>query len=390
MAGDRSEGVMSMGAREADGDPLAALLRLDGAEEAAVLAQAAATVAALAGEREARAAIEEGVLKIVRSDGGDLRLERCPATARATIEAVARLALILVERARLRTPPPSRVIAPRRVLIVEDERHHAELVAMVLERRGYAVEVAGDGNEGLKLAAKAPPDLILLDVWMPSLDGFAAAAALRSDERTRGVPILFLSACDEVGTQLRGMALGPVDYLPKPFHGAELLARVETVLADEDLRTRARSRDGMGLGDRRYFSDRLALETARAERYRVPLSLTLLASDGEGDARFVELARVARDEARNTDLVARIAPNELAVILPHTALAESRSFGERVRRRLASEGARTTASVGIAAHDPGAVVRGDGAERLLEEARAALESARASGGDRVAAVHDPR
>src|SRR5262249_31829524 len=150
------------------------------------------------------------------------------------------------------------------------------LVAMVLERRGYAVEVAGDGNEGLKLAAKAPPDLILLDVWMPSLDGFAAAAALRSDERTRGVPILFLWACDEVGAQLRGMALGPVDYLPKPFHGAELLARVETVLADEDLRTRARGRDGIGLGDRRYFSDRLALETARADRYRVPLSLALL------------------------------------------------------------------------------------------------------------------
>src|SRR5207249_4761724 len=79
----------------------------------------------------------------------------------------------------------------KRVLLVEDDANHAELVATMLARRGYSVEVAADGAEGIRKAEEAPPDLILLDVRMPSVDGFAAAAELRRDARTRDVPILF-------------------------------------------------------------------------------------------------------------------------------------------------------------------------------------------------------
>jgi CheY-like chemotaxis protein len=118
----------------------------------------------------------------------------------------------------------------RRVLLVEDDAQHAEIVAAVLAQKGFLVEVAADGAEGVQLARERRPDLIVLDVQMPSVDGFTAAERLKRDVRTREVPILFLSAVDEVDAKVRGLRLGAVDYLPKPFHAPELLARVERAI----------------------------------------------------------------------------------------------------------------------------------------------------------------
>ena len=118
----------------------------------------------------------------------------------------------------------------RRILVIDDELDHSEIVAALLRREGFAVEVAGDARTGVHRAAEQPPDLILLDLWMPSVDGFQAAQLLRADPRTSGVPIIFLSACGELVAEANGVDLGDVDYLAKPFHAAELLEMAEAAL----------------------------------------------------------------------------------------------------------------------------------------------------------------
>ena len=117
------------------------------------------------------------------------------------------------------------------MLIVDDELDHAEICAALLRRRGYTVAVAMTGADGVELAHALKPDLILLDLFMPQVDGFSTAATLQGDPDTSGVPIVFLSACCESSSTARAQALGAVSFLRKPFHARELVACVEESLS---------------------------------------------------------------------------------------------------------------------------------------------------------------
>jgi CheY-like chemotaxis protein len=118
-----------------------------------------------------------------------------------------------------------------RVLVVDDEMDHAEIVAALLHRHGYEVALATSGLDAIELSRMLRPDLILLDVYMPAIDGFSTARALQRNPDTRDVPIVFLSACGEASTFLRALETGVIEYLPKPFRAAELLACVARTLA---------------------------------------------------------------------------------------------------------------------------------------------------------------
>jgi len=118
----------------------------------------------------------------------------------------------------------------RRVLVIDDQLDHIEIVSALLRREGYTVQTSTDARAAVHHAAEDPPDLILLDLWMPSVDGFQAAQLLRSDPRTREVPIIFLSACGETLAEANGVDLGDVDYLHKPFHAVELLEMAAAAL----------------------------------------------------------------------------------------------------------------------------------------------------------------
>jgi CheY-like chemotaxis protein len=117
-----------------------------------------------------------------------------------------------------------------RVLIVDDEMDHAEIIAALLRRRGYCVAVALSGEDAVALACTLRPDLILLDLYMPEVDGFSTAEHLQANDETRDVPIVFLSACGEPETIARAIEAGGLEYLPKPFRAAELIACVERSL----------------------------------------------------------------------------------------------------------------------------------------------------------------
>ena len=135
-------------------------------------------------------------------------------------------------------------MAKKRVVVVEDERDLADLVAMRLAKEGYAAEVIGDGAEALaRIHAKRPPDLVLLDIMLPGMQGTEVAAALRSDPATADVPILMLTAKGEDADVVLGLHVGADDYVTKPFSMSVLMARVAALLR------RASTGDGSGGAD---------------------------------------------------------------------------------------------------------------------------------------------
>ena len=113
------------------------------------------------------------------------------------------------------------------VLIVEDDRNIQELLQLYLEKEGYAVTVASDGGQGLAKFRAIKPDLVLLDVMMPVMDGWSVCRAIRADSQT---PIIMLTAKGETDDKVTGLKSGADDYVTKPFEMKELLARVEAVL----------------------------------------------------------------------------------------------------------------------------------------------------------------
>ena len=113
------------------------------------------------------------------------------------------------------------------VLVVEDDRNIAELLQLYLEKEGYAVTIAADGGKGLEKFRTIKPDLVLLDVMMPVMDGWAVCNAIRSESQT---PIIMLTAKSETTDKVQGLKAGADDYITKPFEMREVLARVEAVL----------------------------------------------------------------------------------------------------------------------------------------------------------------
>jgi sigma-B regulation protein RsbU (phosphoserine phosphatase) len=119
---------------------------------------------------------------------------------------------------------------PPKILIVDDLPLNVELLESLLGAEGFCTCSAGTGREGLLLSRSERPDLILLDVVMPGESGFETCARLKSDAHTADIPVIFLSALDDVKSKVKGLKIGGVDYISKPVHGEEVLARVRVHL----------------------------------------------------------------------------------------------------------------------------------------------------------------
>ncbi len=129
----------------------------------------------------------------------------------------------------MESPAPGAMFAPR-ILIVDDSPVNVDLLKSVLEAEGFATISAGDGLTAREMSRTHNPDLILLDVVMPGESGFETCAALKSDPKTSDIPIIFLSALNDVKNKVQGLKAGGVDYVSKPVHGEEVLARVRVHL----------------------------------------------------------------------------------------------------------------------------------------------------------------
>src|SRR5712664_4225557 len=176
-----------------------------------------------------------------------------------------------------------------RVLVVEDEPEVAAVVSEILRSR-YRVDVARDGAEGVAKARGLHPDLIVMDVFLPKLDGLDAAVALKSSSDTADIPVILLSAHQGVADKVRALSLGAVDYMSKPFQALELLGRAERAIElcntqkelqrSTALLRKTGSDPETGMFDRSGLLNRLGHELSRSQRYRRPLSMAVLVPDG--------------------------------------------------------------------------------------------------------------
>jgi diguanylate cyclase (GGDEF)-like protein len=294
--------------------------------------------------------------------------------------------------------------ARARLLVVDDDHDAREVLSMMLGD-DYEVLLAGDGQEAFQRAAAERPDLVLMDLYMPRMDGLAALEAIRGGPETEDLPVILISARGDELTRSRSLDLGAVDFLQKPFSARELKARIERTLRltrrESELAELARTDPLTGLANLRAFRGRLDEEVKRARRYRTPLACVMVDMDNlkpindelghaAGDHAIRGLAEVIRRELRETDFAGRYGGDEFVLLLPHTTGVEARVLSERIAARLrdtplALRGRAVTlgASFGIAAlgeeplDDPGDI--------LVRRADAALYAAKRGGRGRVAA-----
>ena len=130
-----------------------------------------------------------------------------------------------------------------RILLVEDAPANIQLLSATLKAKGYQISVATNGKQALEVLARVVPDLILLDIMMPEMDGFETCRRIKASEQWRQIPVIFLTARTEVSDLVQGFELGAVDYVAKPFNAHELLARVNTHLTIDELRRSLASRN---------------------------------------------------------------------------------------------------------------------------------------------------
>lgn len=131
------------------------------------------------------------------------------------------------------------------ILVVDDEPNNLRVLSTILNKRGYKVQKAICGNLALKAAIAAPPDLILLDIIMPKINGYEVCKKLKSIENTREIPVIFLSALDQTTDKVKAFELGGVDYITKPFQVEEVLARIENQLTIRNLQNKLQNQNNL-------------------------------------------------------------------------------------------------------------------------------------------------
>jgi diguanylate cyclase (GGDEF)-like protein len=306
---------------------------------------------------------------------------------------------------------------PPVILVADDEPVNLALIRRRLEWEDYRVETAEDGGQAVEAAKRVLPDLIILDVMMPVLDGLGACRLLKEDPSTRDIPVIFLSALDDTDTKVNGLSLGANDYISKPFRVEELLARVAVSIrlkrerdllqeSAEELRRRAEAASEMSMTDaltgllNRYGLQRaLQRELSEARRYARPLSCLLLDVDffkavndthghAAGDAALVQAARVLTESVRGSDVVCRYGGEEFLVLAPETDARGALSLAEKIRlavaARLFGDGGRAfplTLSAGVAELRPG-----ESGNDMIARADLALYQAKQRGRDRSEAA----
>ncbi|GEO82043.1 diguanylate cyclase domain-containing protein [Pararhodospirillum oryzae] len=236
----------------------------------------------------------------------------------------------------------------QRILIVDDTRENIDLL-MELFRDEYRVSAATTPERALKLArSDQPPDIVLLDILMPGMNGYQVCATLKSDARTRNIPVVFVTAVSEVMDAAKGFDAGAVDYITKPFHPPVVKARVRLHL---ELRKKYQLLETYAFLDaltevpnRRRFEQTLEDEWNRAQRQGDDLALLFFDVDyfkmfndtyghGQGDECLRRLATTAsRTLRRSGDFLARYGGEEFVVILPRTDLEHARAAAETLSR----------------------------------------------------------
>jgi len=291
-----------------------------------------------------------------------------------------------------------------RLLVVDDQPVNIQVMYQAFGA-DYQVFMATSGEQALSICKTNPPDLVLLDVVMPGIDGFEVCKRLKADAMTSNIPVIFVTGHNDPAEETHGLSLGAVDFITKPVNPDVVRARVKTQLTlkfQSDLLRKLVFLDGLtGVYNRRYFDQQLGMEWARAARGNTPLSLLMIDVDyfkrfndryghQDGDECLRQVASTLKESLkRPADLVARYGGEEFACILPDTtfddAMIVAKALENQVRaqkiRHDASDAATVvTVSIGLATR----VLTSEGdAKALIGMADAQLYAAKQSGRGRV-------
>ena len=295
------------------------------------------------------------------------------------------------------------------ILLVDDVPKNLQILGNALKSDDLTVAFATNGKKALEYVQKKQPDLILLDIMMPDMDGYEVCKRIKADTQTMHIPIIFITAMSDADDEYRGFELGGADYITKPFNPRLVRARVESQLRlkrKTDLLEKLSSIDGLTeIPNRRQFDETLSNEWARARRAQSNISLILIDIDffkqyndhyghAAGDKCLQKVAKTLKHSLkRPSDFVARYGGEEFVVILSEidhkSALMMANKLNESIfQLELPHEASQVseylTISLGIATTIPQDDQRH---ESLLETADKYLYEAKSSGRNQVKGVH---
>jgi len=247
----------------------------------------------------------------------------------------------------------------QRILVVDDSKAQLDWVQQALVREGFDVRTATDGKEAIRKVRTEAPDLVLLDMVLPDMDGLEVLRIVKARSDEHFIPVIILSVKADLDSKVAGLRIGADDFLAKPFAEAELLARCAAMLRikrlQDELRVTQKKLEEQsitdaltGLRNRRFFDERLHEEFGRAQRYSDPVSLIMLDLDHfkrvndrhghqTGDLVLRESAELIRASLRDPDIPARYGGEEFAVILPKTHVQGALAVAERVWRAIGNK-----------------------------------------------------
>jgi len=280
-----------------------------------------------------------------------------------------------------------------KVLIVDDEPLARDAASELIKLDGHKVWTAEDGETALKMAVDLEPDIMILDVRMPGLDGHTVCQEIRADIRTSMIYVIMLSGKDSISEKIMGLDVGADAYLTKPCEISELKAHIrvgERTALDRHLSMH----DALtGLYNRRAFDELLVRELASCRRYGGALSLVTIDLDffkkvndnfghDVGDDVLRELAGIIRTVSRPSDLPCRWGGEEFSWLLPKTELEGARMAAERLRHSIEThdfaKAGQQTASLGVAEF-----LADEDGEALCRRADLALYEAKETGRNKV-------
>jgi len=241
-----------------------------------------------------------------------------------------------------RTRQRRRVTKPESILIIDDSVPLHKLIKLYLAPEMLRIRSAYDGESGLAAAANPQPSLILLDVDLPGIDGFEVCRQLKANSSTASIPIIFLTASAVTSEKVKGLELGAIDYIVKPFKPEELCARVRAGLRVKFNWDAVTMVDGpTGLFNRAYLNSHINLHIALAKRFGTPATCIMVRLDHydalaarHGDAVVSDViravARILLNECRTGDIVCRFDESKFVLLLSNANRTEGQLLAERL------------------------------------------------------------
>jgi len=256
------------------------------------------------------------------------------------------------------------------ILIVDDEKANIIALSHILGPT-YSIYSSRNGHDAIEIAKEYSPCMILLDILMPEMDGYAVIEELKNNEATRDIPVIFITGLDNAEDERRGLSLGAADYISKPFNPAVVELRVLNqikIINQIRLINKLSVTDQLtGIPNRRSFDNQMEREWLRSAREKVPLSMMMLDVDNfkfyndtfghqQGDVALQTVAMtIAKTLKRPADFAARWGGEEFAILLPNTTIAGAVKIAERIRKNveqtpipmLSGDITRATVSIGV-------------------------------------------